>query len=128
MNLEATLEWIIVRIDKNRETIDEFKNDTLFSNIYYFYCFSRYLSPYCEWEKEALKVLKENIILKWPKETFGSDVVFVFIELLSRGYKEVNPTGYFDYSEDYFEHLLKLDILKDKSICKRIFKKGKTIR
>ena len=73
-----------------------------------------------------MKRLKQNIILKWPKETFGG-VVFVFIELLSRGFKEVNPTGYFDNS-DYFEHLLKLDMLKDNSIFKRIFKKGKCIR
>ena len=127
MDLESTLEWLILKIDQNQKTIDEFDNDTLFMNIYYFYCFSRYLSPYCKWEKEALKRLKQNIILKWPKETFG-DVVFVFIELLSRGFKEVNPTGYFDNSEDYFEHLLKLDMLKDNLIFKRIFKKGKCIR
>ena len=95
-------------------------------NIYLFHCFSRYLSPYYQWDKKALKRLKENIILKWPKETFGN--VFVFIELLSRGFKEVNPTGYFWNSEDYFEHLFKLDILKDDLICKRIFKKGKCIR
>ena len=95
-------------------------------NIYLFYCFSRYLSPYYKWEKEALKRLKENIILKWPKETFGN--VFVFIELLSRGFKEVNPTGYFYNSEDYFEELLKTDILKNNLIFKRIFKKGKCIR
>ena len=53
---------------------------------------------------------------------------FVFIELLSRGFKEVNPTGYFYNSEDYFEQLLKLDMLKDDLIFKRIFKKGKCIR
>ena len=126
MDLESTLNWIILRIDKNQETINEFDNDTLFMNIYYFYCFSRYLSPYYKWEKEALKRLKENIILKWPKETFGN--VFVFIELLSRGFKEVNPAGYFWRSEDYFEHLFKSDILKDNLIFKRIFKKGKCIR
>ena len=53
---------------------------------------------------------------------------FVFIELLSRGFKEVNPTGYFYNSEDYFEQLLTLDMLKDDLIFKRIFKKGKCIR
>ena len=62
MDLESTLEWLILKIDQNQKTIDEFDNDTLFMNIYYFYCFSRYLSPYCKWEKEALKRLKENII------------------------------------------------------------------
>ena len=123
---ESTFEWVIFKINTNQKTIDEFDNETLFMNIYLFYCFSRYLSPYYQWEKKALKRLKENIILKWPKETFGN--VFVFIELLSRGFKEVNPTGYFWNSEDYFEHLFKSDILKDNLICKRIFKKGKCIR
>ena len=125
MDLESTLEWVIFKIDQDQKTIDEFDNDTLFMNIYLFYCFSRHLSPYYKWEKEALKRLKENIILKWPKETFGN--VFVFIELLSRGFKEVNPTGYFYHSEDYFEQLLKSNILKD-DLIKRIFKKGKCIR
>ena len=123
---ESTFGWVIFKIDENQKTIDEFDNETLFMNIYLFYCFSRYLSPYYQWEKEALKRLKENIILKWPKETFGN--VFVFIELLSRGFKEVNPAGYFWRSEDYFEHLFKSDILKDNLIFKRIFKKGKCIR
>ena len=126
MDLESTLEWVIFKIDQDQKTIDEFDNETLFMNIYLFYCFSRHLSPYYKWEKEALKRLKENIILKWPKETFGN--VFVFIELLSRGFKEVNPTGYFYNSEDYFEQLLKSDILKNDLIFKRIFKKGKCIR
>ena len=119
------MECVIFKIDQNQETIDDFDNQTLFMNIYLFYCFSRHLSPYYKWEKKALKRLKQNIILKWP-ETFGN--VFVFIEILSRGFKEVNPTGYFYHSEDYFEQLLKADILKDELIFKRIFKKGKCIR
>ena len=126
MDLEFSLERIIFKIDQNQETIDDFYNQTLFMTIYLFYCFYRHLSPYCKWKKEALKRLKQNIILKWPKETFGN--VFVFIELLSRRCKEVNPTDYFYHSEDYFEQLLKLDMLKDELIFKRIFKKGKCIR
>ena len=126
MDAESTFEWVIFKIDQNQKRVEEFDNETLFTNIYLFYCFSRYLSPYYKWEKEALKRLKENIILKWPKETFGN--VFLFIELLSRGFKEVNPTVYFYNSEDYFEQLLKLDMLKDDLIFKRIFKKGKCIR
>ena len=123
---QSSFEWVIFKIDENQKAIDEFDNDTLFMNIYLFYCFSRYLSPYYQWEKKALKRLKENIILKWPKET--SENVFVFIELLSRGFKEVDPTMFFWRSEDYFEHLFKLDMLRDNSIYKRIFKKGKCIR
>ena len=126
MDAESTFEWVIFKIDQNQKRVEEFDNETLFTNIYLFYCFSRYLSPYYKWEKEALKRLKENIILKWPKETFGN--VFVFIELLSRGFKEVNPIDYFYNSEDYFEQLLKLAMLKDDLIFKRIFKKGKCIR
>ena len=126
MDTESTFEWVIFKIDQNQKRVEEFDNETLFTNIYLFYCFSRYLSPYYKWEKEALKRLKQNIILKWPKETFGN--VFVFIELLSRGFQEVNPTGYFYNSEDYFEQLLKLDMLKDNLIFKRTFKKGKCIR
>lgn len=123
---ESTFEWVIFKIDENQKTIEEFDDDTLFMNIYLFYCFSRYLSPYYEWDKKALKRLKENIIFKYPKTNFPN--VFLFIELLSRGFKEVNPTHFFWHSEDYFEHLLKIDILKDKTIYKRIFKKGKCIR
>ena len=41
MDLESTLQWVILKIDKNQKTIDEFGNDTLYMNIYYFYCFSQ---------------------------------------------------------------------------------------
>ena len=70
MDAESTFEWVIFKIDQNQKRVEEFDNETLFTNIYLFYCFCRYLSPYYKWEKEALKRLKENIILKWPKETF----------------------------------------------------------
>ena len=123
---ESTFEWVIFKIDENQKTIEEFDNETLFMNIYLFYCFSRYLSPYYEWDKKALKRLKENIIFKWPKKDFCN--VFLFIELLSRGFTQVNPMNFFWHSENYFEHLLKIDILKDKLIYQRIFKKGKCIR
>ena len=106
----------------NQETIYDFYNQTLFMNIYLFHYYQR-LSSYYNRKEKALKRLKHNIILKWPKENFGN--VFVFIELLSRGYKDVNPTGFFYRSEDYFEQLIKLDMLKDKLIFKRIFKKGR---
>ena len=122
--MDFELTWVILK--KNQETLIQFDNDTLFTNIYYFYFFSQYLSSNCKWEKEALKRLKNNIILKYPKEDFGN--VFVFIEVLSRGFQEVNPIGYFDNSEDYFEKLLKLDMLKNNSMLKSIFKKGKCIR
>ena len=75
----------------NQETIYDFYNQTLFMNIYLFHYYQR-LSSYYNRKEKAFKRLKHNIILKWPKENFGN--VFVFIELLSRGYKDVNPTGF----------------------------------
>ena len=79
---------------------DDFYNQTLFTNIVLF-CYYQRLSSNYNWKEKALKELKHNIILKWPKEIFGN--VFVFIELLSRRCEDVNPIGYF----------------------KRIFKKGR---
>ena len=118
------INWVVLK--KNEETIIQLDNDTLFKNIYYFYFFFKDLSSDCKWEKEALKRLKNNIIFKWPKKDFGN--VFVFLELLSRGFDEVNPTGYFDNSEDYFEKLLKLDMLKNNTMLTSLFKKGNCIR
>ena len=118
------INWVVLK--KDQETIIKFDNDTLFTNIYYFYFFSQNLSPDCQWEKEALKRLKNNIIFKWPNKDLGN--VFVFLELLSRGFNELNPVGYFDNSEDYFEKLLKLDMLKNNTMVTSIFKKGNCIR
>lgn len=118
------INWVVLK--KNEETIIQLDNDTLFKNIYYFYFFFNDLSSDCKWEKEALKRLKNNIIFKWPKKDFGN--VFVFLELFSRGFDEVNPTGYFDNSEDYFEKLLKLDMLKNNTMLTSLFKKGNCIR
>ena len=115
-----------IALNKNEETIIQFDNDTLFRNIYYYYFIVQNLSRNCKWEKEAAKRLKNNIIFKWPKKDFGN--VFVFLELLSRGFDEVNPVGYFDISEDYFEKLLKLDMLKNNTMWTSLFKKGNCIR
>ena len=105
------------------DSICDFYNQTLFMNIVLFHYYRRLSSFSVKWKEKVLKKLKHNIILKWPKENFGN--VFVFIELLSRGCKEVNPVGFYYRSEDYFEQLLKLDMLKDELIFKRIFKKGR---
>ena len=124
---DSCFEYVIFKIDQNKQSIASFDSDTLFMNIYLFYCFSRYLSPYYTWEKEALSRLKQNIIIKWPANDFCN--VYLFTELLSRGYREVDPTGFFWNSEKYFEYLLKikdkLDLIPYHSIFK---KKGKCIR
>ena len=124
---DSCFEYVIFKIETNERAIEEFDNDNLFMNIYLFYCFSRYLSPYYQWDKKALMRLKQNIIFKWPTKDFCN--VFLFIELLSRGFQEVDPTNFFWHSENYFEHLLKkADILNELIYDKRIFKKGKCIR
>ena len=107
------------------ETIYDFYNQTLFMNIVLFHYYRR-SSFSSKWKKKVLKKLKHNIILKYPKENFGN--VFVFIELLSRGCKEVNPIGFYYRSEDYFEKLLKLDMLKNNTMLTSLFKKGNCIR
>ena len=37
------------RIDTDEEKISEFDNDTLFMNIYHFWCFTNYVSMYYLW-------------------------------------------------------------------------------
>ena len=49
------------QIDSGNEKVDEFDKDTLFLNIYRFWCFSNYLSMYCIWRWTALDRLKMNL-------------------------------------------------------------------
>ena len=125
---DSCFEYVIFKIDQDEKQIESFDSDTLFMNIYLFYCFSRYLSPYYVWDQKALRRLKQNIIIKWPKNDFCN--VYLFIELLTRGSVDVDPTGYFWHSEKYFEYLLKikdqLDLISYKSVFKA--KKRKCIR
>ena len=44
----------IVEIDNDYDKIKDFENDTLFTNIYNFWCFANYLSMYCIWGGTAL--------------------------------------------------------------------------
>ena len=95
---------IIFEIDKDNRNIDQFDDDTLFMNIYNFYCFSHYLSPYYSWEEKAKERLKQNIIKKWPINDFCN--VYLFLELLTQRCKKVDPTFFFWRSEDYFQYLI----------------------
>ena len=61
--------------------------------------------------------LKQNIIQKWPTNDFCN--VFLFIELLSRGCKEVDPTNFFSQSEDYFEYLITQKDKLNQLVCDR---------
>ena len=75
----------------------------MFLNIYHFWCFLKYLSPYYTWGNKALKCLERNIKRKWSKDFTN---VNLFIELVKRQLKEVDPSFYFFNSENYFTKLM----------------------
>ena len=110
-------QFTIFEIDHNYMDIVEFDDDTLFMNIYHFWCFVHFLSPYYSWEEDAIKNLRKNIIKKWPSNDFSN--VSLFLELVSCRTKEVNPTGYLFKSEDYFELLMSLKSKMDRMVCDR---------
>ena len=115
MNSEMS-EVTFVFIDATR-MIDGFESDTLFMNIYNYWCFCRHLLWRHLWDKKAMLELKKNIIKKWPKNDFCN--VNLFLELMSANNKEIDPTVYFWKSEDYFERLMILKPKFDKMVCKR---------
>ena len=115
MNSEMS-EVTFVFIDATR-MIDGFESDTLFMNIYNYWCFCRHLLWRHLWDKKAMLELKKNIIKKWPKNDFCN--VNLFLELMSANNEEIDPTVYFWKSEDYFERLMILKPKFDKMVCKR---------
>ena len=104
-------EITIAEIENDYDKIADFDKDTLFFNIYNFWCFSNYLSMYCLWGKTALDRLKINLKRKWKKDLPN---VNLFIELVERKTEKINPQMFYFDSESYFEKLffLKLDIDK----------------
>ena len=56
------------QIDSANQKIDEFDKDTLFLNIYYFWCFTNYLSMYYIWHWTALERLKLNLKKKMAEK------------------------------------------------------------
>ena len=82
-------EFTIKQIDYGKQEISEFDDETLFINIYHFWCFSKYLSPY------------------------------FLIELIKNEFQTINPCDYLFPSEDYFIKLLSLKTDLDKLIKKR---------
>ena len=124
----------IRQIDSGNEKIDEFDKDTLFFNIYHFWCSANYLSMYYIWRWTALDHLKMNLRKKWPKNFVN---VNLFIELCERKTEMINPVVFYDDDESYFEKILILEedlmknlkphhIIKDKK--KKIRKIYKCIR
>ena len=107
----------IVTLRFNQNNIDEYDNDTLFMNIYNYWCLSHYLSIRHLWEQYAIQKLKENIIKKWPTNDFCN--VNLFLELAFLKNKDIDPTIYFYKSEDYFEYLMTLKLKLDRMVCDR---------
>ena len=117
----------IRQIDSGNEKIDEFDKDTLFLNIYHFWCFSNYLSMYYIWRWTALDCLKMNLKKKWPKNFVN---VNVFIELCKRKTELINPTVFYGNNELYFEKILLLeeDLIKNLKTDHIVKDKKKKIR
>ena len=120
----------IRQIDSGNEKIDEFDKDTLFLNIYHFWCFSNYLSMYYIWRWTALDRLKMNLKKKMAKNFVNFNL---FIELSERKTELINPTVFYDDDESHFEKILLFEdlmknlkphiIIKDKKIKIRLIYK-----
>ena len=102
MNYSGYFEFTISQIENGYQKISDFDDETLFLNIYHFWYFLKYLSPYYTWGNKALKCLERNIKRKWSKDFTN---VNLFIELVMRHLKEVDPLFYFFNSENYFTKL-----------------------
>ena len=117
----------IRQIDSGNEKIDEFDKDTLFLNIYHFWCFANYLSMYYIWRWTALDRLKMNLRKKWPKNFVN---VNLFIELCERKSEMISPIVFYDDDELYFEKILLLeeDLMKNLKPHHIIKEKNKKIK
>ena len=96
-------EFIIGQIDNGYIKISEFDNETLFINIYHFWCFVNYMSMYYIWRYTALDRLKRNIRKKWLEDFTN---VNLFIELSERKFELISPFDFYFNSEDYFQKLI----------------------
>ena len=115
---------VIFKFDPNN--IDQFDTDTLFINIYTYWCFCHYLPIYYSWENYAKQKLRENIVKKWPTNDFWN--VNLFLELVLFKCDKVDPITYFWKSEDYFEYLMTLKLELDQMVCDRHIDKMKRNR
>ena len=100
------------QIDSGNEKIDEFDKDTLFLNIYHFWCFANYLSMYYIQHWTALDRLKMNLRKKSQKNFVD---VNLFIELCERKTEMISPIVFYDDNKSYFEKILLLeeDLMKN---------------
>ena len=102
----------VCQIDSGNEKIDEFDKDTLFLNIYHFWCFANYLSMYYIQHWTALDRLKMNLRKKSQKNFVD---VNLFIELCERKTEMISPIVFYDDNKSYFEKILLLeeDLMKN---------------
>ena len=96
-------EFTIAQIGNGYMKISEFDNETLFINIYHFWCFVNYMSMYYIWRYTALDRLKRNIRKKWLEDFTN---VNLFIELYERKFELISPFDFYFNSEDYFQKLI----------------------
>ena len=111
----------IVTLRFNQNNIDEYDNDTLFMNIYNYWCSSHYFSIRHSWRQYAIQKLKENIIKKWPTNGFCN--VNLFLEFVFLKNENINPLIYYWKSEDYFEYLMASKSKFDSMVCDRYLNK-----
>ena len=107
----------IVRLRFNQDNINEYDNDTLFMNIYNYWCLSHYFPIRHSWIQYAIQKLKENIIKKWPTNDFCN--VNLFLEFVFLKNENINPLIYYWKSEDYFEYLMASKSKFDSMVCDR---------
>ena len=124
--MSMSYENTIREIDNDYDKIKDFDNESLFCNIYHFWCFAAYLLPYYIWRRTVLNRLKLNLKRKWTTDLPN---VNLFIELVERKTETLSPIIFYDDSESYFEKLflMKSDLdklIKPHHIIKKTKKKN----
>ena len=100
-------EYFFNRIDKDYRKIKEFDKQTLFSNIYYFWCLHHFFSMYHIWKPTALTRLERE---KWVTDLPN---VNLFLERIRERDETVKPILFFYNSKGYFKHLFLWKIVKE---------------
>ena len=100
----------VKKIDSNYSLIKLFDKETLFLNIYLFWCIEHSVSMYHIWRLEALTRLKENLRKKQVDDLPNLNL---FIERLEKRERTINPRWFVDDSESYFEKLFLWKIKKE---------------
>ena len=111
MSYNGYFEFTISQIENGYYKVSDFDDETLFINIYNYWSFVKYLSPYYKWGNKALRRIERNIKRKWNSRDLTN--VDYFIDLVKKHSEEINPMSYFFNSEDYFIKLMFLKPLMD---------------